>query len=204
MDDPSCAMPIVLRARALWKSYAAGVAGCSARVWVLRGASLDVERGECVAILGARGAGTTTLLQCLAGLRRPDAGSIDGEPGSLLVDSRDPEHQTVASARLRLVDDGLPVHRRPREGFARIGGDHVTTIIATHELARVRDVADRILLLHHGRLLALDHLTPARRVAEQPGVARVTDQTPATDAGGITASTHSGRRTSAVRAESRT
>ena len=32
---------------------------------------LDVERGECLAVLGAPGAGTTTLLYCLAGLRLP-------------------------------------------------------------------------------------------------------------------------------------
>jgi len=53
---------IALRVRTLWKSYAAGVEGCSARAWVLRGTSLDVEQGECVAVLGARGAGTSTLL----------------------------------------------------------------------------------------------------------------------------------------------
>src|SRR5512132_2963795 len=68
---------LALRARTLWKSYAAGVEGCSARAWILRGASLDVDQGECVAVLGARGAGTTTLLYCLAGLLRPDAGSIE-------------------------------------------------------------------------------------------------------------------------------
>jgi len=70
-------VPLALRVHSLWKSYAAGVAGCSARVWVLRAASLDVHEGECVAILGARGAGTTTLLHCLAGLRRVDAGTIE-------------------------------------------------------------------------------------------------------------------------------
>src|SRR5688572_27156047 len=88
---PSCAMPIALRARAVWRSYAAGVAGCWARAWVLRGASLDVERGECVAVLGARGAGTTTLLHCLAGLRRPDAGSIEREAAAHLVEPHDIE-----------------------------------------------------------------------------------------------------------------
>ena len=81
-------MSHVLRARALWKSYAAGIAGCSARAWVLRGASLDVERGECVVVLGARGAGTTTLLHCLAGFRRPDAGSIELALDPRLVESR--------------------------------------------------------------------------------------------------------------------
>ena len=39
-------MPLALRIENLWKSYAAGVRGCSARVWVLRGCTLHVELGE--------------------------------------------------------------------------------------------------------------------------------------------------------------
>ena len=39
--------------------------------------TLSVQRGECVGVLGHEGAGKTTLLQCMAGLLRPDGGSID-------------------------------------------------------------------------------------------------------------------------------
>jgi iron complex transport system ATP-binding protein len=41
---------------------------------VLRDYSLTVERGSVLAILGANGVGKTTLLNCIVGLRRPDAG----------------------------------------------------------------------------------------------------------------------------------
>jgi heme exporter protein A len=51
----------------------------------LRGASLEVARGACVALIGRNGAGKTTLLRVLAGLSRPSKGaiSIQGRIGYL-------------------------------------------------------------------------------------------------------------------------
>ena len=43
---------------------------------ILNDANLRVERGECVAIVGPSGSGKTTLLRLIAGLERPDSGSI--------------------------------------------------------------------------------------------------------------------------------
>ena len=163
-------MPIVLRARSLWKSYAAGVAGCSARVWVLRGANLEVEQGECVAILGARGAGTTTLLHCLAGLRRPDAGSVEHALAPTLVAGASAESdEELNSPAPRVVlfdgvapDDGAATHWSLQSRQRTRGA----VIVATHDLARVRASVDRVLLLRNGRLTALDRAAGVRRVAE--------------------------------------
>ncbi len=51
-------------------------------VVALRGAHLEVRRGEAVALMGANGAGKSTLMNVLGGVTSPDAGSItiDGSP----------------------------------------------------------------------------------------------------------------------------
>ncbi|MDQ1045636.1 ABC transporter ATP-binding protein [Streptomyces sp. V4I2] len=42
----------------------------------LRGASVELRAGEILAVTGASGSGKSTLLHCLAGIVRPDAGSV--------------------------------------------------------------------------------------------------------------------------------
>lgn len=49
------------------------------------GIDLDVEQGEFMVLLGPSGCGKTTTLRCVAGLERPDRGSI--EIDGILVDS---------------------------------------------------------------------------------------------------------------------
>ena len=49
----------------------------------LRGVSLAAGRGELVAVIGPNGAGKTTLLSILAGIQRPDAGSVSLAPSEI-------------------------------------------------------------------------------------------------------------------------
>lgn len=46
------------------------------RTEALRGASVELRDGELLAVTGASGSGKSTLLHCLAGIVRPDAGSV--------------------------------------------------------------------------------------------------------------------------------
>ena len=65
------------------------------RIEVLRGISMQIERNEAVFLSGASGAGKTTLLYTLAGLERPESGTVEFE-GRLLYGS-----DSSAEARLR-------------------------------------------------------------------------------------------------------
>ena len=53
---------------------------------VLKGVSVDVERGDVVAIIGRSGSGKSTLLRCINGLETIDAGSI-GVGGGRKIDA---------------------------------------------------------------------------------------------------------------------
>lgn len=61
-------MTHAVQVRNLRKSYGKNEA--------LRGVDLDVGQGEVFALLGANGAGKTTALECIEGLRRYDGGSV--------------------------------------------------------------------------------------------------------------------------------
>jgi len=58
-----------------------GVVGGYGSVQILNGATLKVDEGRIVALLGGNGTGKSTLLKCISGLIKPWAGTIsfDGE-----------------------------------------------------------------------------------------------------------------------------
>ena len=65
--------------RDLFQSFRMG----ARRIDVLRGISLEVAHGEIIFICGASGAGKTTLLYTLAGLERPESGTVQFEGRNL-------------------------------------------------------------------------------------------------------------------------
>ena len=88
--------PLAIDVRGLAKSYRSG----GRVVEALRGLDLSVRDPGFVAVMGPSGSGKSTLLHLLAGLDRPDAGSID-----------------VAGTRVeRLGERELTLYRRKRIG----------------------------------------------------------------------------------------
>jgi putative ABC transport system ATP-binding protein len=73
----------------------------ASQVQVLKNVSLSVPKGEAVGIVGPSGSGKTTLLMVLAGLERPDSGSV-----------------AVAGARLdQMSEDAIARFRGRNIGF---------------------------------------------------------------------------------------
>ncbi|MET0476574.1 MAG: sulfate ABC transporter ATP-binding protein, partial [Actinomycetota bacterium] len=194
----------------------------------LDGVSVEIPSGSLTALLGPSGSGKSTLLRVIAGLERPDAGSveIDGRDATNLAPQRRGvgfvfqhyaafKHMTVREN----VAFGLKVARRPKaEIRARVeellelvqlpgladrypsqlsGGQrqrmalarslavqpsvllldepfgaldarvrkelrawlrhlhdevHVTTVFVTHDQEEAMEVADRIVVMHHGKV----------------------------------------------------
>jgi branched-chain amino acid transport system ATP-binding protein len=65
----------------------------------VHGVSLSLEAGQVLAVVGANGAGKSTVLRAIAGLNRPDAGSIE-----------------LDGQRI----EGLPAHRRVPLGLSLV------------------------------------------------------------------------------------
>ena len=204
--------------------------------------SLFINRGEIFGILGPNGAGKTTTVEAIAGLRRPDGGSISvlgldalddrqalrqrvgvqlqtsGLPDKLRVgealelfasfydDPADPERllkllgleakrddrfsnlsggqrqrlsialALIGRPELAILDElttGLDPQSR-RETWKLIQGirdEGVTVILVTHFMEEAERLCDRLALLHHGRVIAID--TPAALAAGSTGRQRI-------------------------------
>ena len=155
--------PDVVTVRGLRKAYGGRV--------VVDDLDLDVPGGEIVGLVGANGAGKTTTVECIQGLRRPDAGTLrvlGYDPvsqaeqlrplvGSQLQDSALPDRLRVAEA-LELFAAERP-HRggelldqfglagRCKSAFASLSGGERQRLFLV------------LALLNRPRLVILDELT---------------------------------------------
>lgn len=79
----------MIKIRGLHHHFSIGKKGDQRQVPVLKGVTLEVGKGEIVAILGKSGSGKSTLLHILAGFMLPEAGSVivNGKETSVLKEA---------------------------------------------------------------------------------------------------------------------
>lgn len=108
-------------------------------VTALADVSLHVEAGEIVGLLGPNGAGKTTLLSLLAGLRRPDEGTVRVFGG----DPRDPASRTSLGTTPQ--ETGLPQTLKVREVVDFVAGHFADPMPRAEVMARfgLTDLAGR-------------------------------------------------------------
>jgi ABC-2 type transport system ATP-binding protein len=176
--------PQVVTVRGLRKAYGSRV--------VVDGLDLDVPAGEIVGLIGANGAGKTTTVECIQGLRKPDAGTLrvlgydpvmqaeELRPliGSQLQDSALPDRLRVAEAvelfsTTRGRDGGellerFGLARRRRSVFSSLSGGERQRLFLV------------LALLNRPRLVILDELTqgldPAARRSVWAAVLQLHDE----------------------------
>lgn len=100
----------VVSVRELSKSYGGQL--------VVDDLDLDVFAGEVVGLIGANGAGKTTAVECLQGLRRPDAGRIR----VLGLDPARDAERLRPQLGSQLQDSGLPDRMRVSEAVELFAG----------------------------------------------------------------------------------
>lgn len=136
---------IIIRASELKKTYKIG----KQHVAALAGVSLEVHKGEFLALTGASGSGKSTLLQLLGGLDKPSSGTVevDGQLLSALSDRRMSEFrnrtigfifqffylQPFLKLRQNLEVAGVPARTNPSERHKKL-----------EKLAAVVGLSDRL------------------------------------------------------------
>lgn len=100
----------------------------------LRGISLNVKQGECMALLGRNGVGKTTFLKCLMGVQPISSGSISFSSCDI---SHLPPH-----ARAKL---GMAYVPQGREIFARLTvEENILMGMATKPSRQARDIKEEV------------------------------------------------------------
>ena len=192
-----------IQVRDLKKSYGSHI--------VLRGLDFQIEKGEIFALLGVNGAGKTTALECIEGLRKYNSGliTVNGKMGIQLQSSSLPAHikpmeavnlfakwnrtkiddvllnglgikemekkmyiqlSTGQKRRLHLalalisnpdiifLDEptaGLDVEGRLslHEQIRKLRSCGKTIVLASHDMAEVETLCDRIAILNNGKIV---------------------------------------------------
>ena len=161
------AIEAVVRLRDVRKDFGAQV--------VLAGVSLDVRRGEAVALLGGNGAGKTTLLKIVATVLRPTAGVVTVDGRDAVRDAEAVRRRIGFAGHGAWVYDDLTAAENLRF-WATLGGRpasdaEVGSALAAVDLDRLGGARVRTFSAGMKRRLSLARLTlfsPAVLLLDEP------------------------------------
>ncbi|HEX2442173.1 MAG TPA: ABC transporter ATP-binding protein [Methylomirabilota bacterium] len=105
-------------------------------VRVLHGVSMEVREGETVALLGTNGNGKSTLIKCIMGMVRPQAGTIVLETDGRRIDLAGKSTEEIVALGIALVPEG-------RRLFPKLSVEENLLLGAYRSAAR-RDIASNM------------------------------------------------------------
>jgi putative ABC transport system ATP-binding protein len=130
----------------------------AARVHILKGISLAIERGEAVGLVGPSGSGKSTLLMTMAGLERPQAG--------------------------RVAVDGTDLSRLDEDALARFRGRRIGIVFQAYHLVPTMTALENVALPLELAGAADDAFTRAERELRAVGLSERLHHYPAQLSGG--------------------
>ncbi len=95
LETPHAAPEVMISAQQIHKSFGA--------TDVLRGVSLQLQRGEVVAIIGPSGSGKSTFLRCLNHLETIDSGTITVEGDVLVQNNANGRAAYASDSKIRSI-----------------------------------------------------------------------------------------------------
>jgi heme exporter protein A len=136
---------------------AEGLAALRAERLVLHGVKLAVPVGGALLLLGPNGSGKSTLLRLLAGLKRPDAGTITWDGEDIANDPGAHATRTAFVGHLDAIKPSLTAFENIAFA-ARPGGGDVDAALAAFDLTPLAALPARMLSAGQRRRLALARL----------------------------------------------
>ena len=124
MNKTEMAPGVMVQARDIRKSFGS--------TEVLKGVSLDIHKGEVVAVIGPSGSGKSTFLRCLNHLEVIDSGSVTVDGASVVSNNAQGVAQYVPDAQLR------PILRRMGMVFQSFNLFPHLTVLRNVSLAQIR------------------------------------------------------------------
>jgi branched-chain amino acid transport system ATP-binding protein len=113
-----------------------GVDAAYGQVRVLEDVSLNVEAGKTVVLLGTNGNGKSTLIKCIMGMVRPQAGTIVLETDGRRIDLAGKSTEEIVALGIALVPEG-------RRLFPKLSVEENLLLGAYRSAAR-RDIASNL------------------------------------------------------------